>query len=179
VRIVLSIVLIACQVCAGGLLATSTRSTGEERFSSLLKFVRWPSDTRPGPFLVGIAGTDSDEIVVREVLSGRMMLGRPVQIRMVQRIEDMKRCHLLYLGRTLGARLREILPQLAGGGVLTVAALPGFGAMGGMVELTGANSIGSSKGVVLNAEAAQRSGFSFGSGLLAVVAVARTQGLGD
>jgi hypothetical protein len=179
VRIVLSLVLIACQLCAGELFTTAIRSNSEGRLSCLLKFVRWPSDTRPGPFIVGIAGSDSDEVLLREVLEGQRLLGRPVQFRAVHRIDEMRRCHLLYLGRTLGPRMREILPQLAGSGVLTVAAIPGFGAMGGMVELSGKESLGSSKGIVLNAEAGRRSGFSFGAGLLAVVDIARTQGSGD
>lgn len=154
-------------------------ANGAARLYCLLKFMRWPGEPRQGPFLIGIAGSDPDEMLVREGLSRRILIGRPVHFREVSRLGEMKRCHMVYVGRSWGPRVRELLPQLEGSGVLTVAAIPGFGQMGGMVELTGAAQRAGGKGIVLNAEAARRSGFSFSAGLLGIVSIARTQGYAE
>jgi len=148
------------------------------RLYCLMKFMRWPGEPLQGPFLIGIAGADMDEGLVREALEGHVLMGRPVQFRYVTRVEEMKRCQMVFVGRTLESRARELLAQLEGTGVLTVASIRGFGQMGGMVELS-SGPPRAGKGIVLNAQAARRSGFTFRAELLAVVSIARTQGFAE
>lgn len=139
----------------------------------LSKFVQWPA-TRPvsGPVVLGLVGNDSMETELVENLQGRLLRGRHVIVRRVSGIEEMRRCDMLFIGSSERANVRYFLNLLKGVQVLTIAAIPGFGQMGGMVELTGERR---RRPLAINPSAVRNSGFGLDRSLLNVVDVKRTE----
>lgn len=133
----------------------------------LATFVVWPAQSKPaGPLQACFAGADPAEEQFRRVLeSGPLVSARPMVYRRVYQLPEMRRCHLLFLGRSLGGQIGAILPALRGAAVLTVGAIDGFARMGGMVELIPEPL---TRPLQLNAGAARREGLTFRAPLLRV-----------
>jgi hypothetical protein len=77
-------------------------------------FVEWPpaAFARPDePFVIGIAGDDAVFSALEDMAVGRSVQGRPLLVRRVR--EPQTGLHVLYIGSTREARLRELLPPPA------------------------------------------------------------------
>jgi hypothetical protein len=142
----------------------------------LAMFVHWPAEAqrRADLLVVGLAGSDPLERVVSEWGEGTLPDGRRVTFRRVQRVAEMRQCHVLFIGRSLTRQVPAILLSLDNATVLTVGAIPGFGHMGGMVELPDRPE--ARRRFHLNPLAARRAGLAFHVGLLTVSTVVHPLG---
>lgn len=145
----------------------------EQLLHRLESFIHWPTEVRARgvTFVVGFAGSDPLERVVTQWNASHLMDGRPVLLRRVSSVEEMRQCHMLFLGRSMTRQVPAIVRALWDAPVLTVAAIPGFGHMGGMVELPDVPVSG--RRFHLNPVAARRAGLGFHVGLLSVSTVLR------
>jgi hypothetical protein len=149
-------------------------ASGPELLYQLARFVQWPLERGPEePFVVGLAGFDPMFAQLRLSLEGRRLRGRPVVVRPAANWQQMRRSHVLFVGLSERAHVRAILAMLHGANVLTVSAIPGFGQMGGMVEIIGTDS--PRRPLALNPIAVKRSGLMLSPSLLTVVSLTRTE----
>jgi hypothetical protein len=125
------------------------------------------------PFLVGLVGFDPMFAGLRAGMDGRILRGRTVVVRPAANPHEMRRCHVLFVGVSERARVREILAVLHGARVLTVSAIPGFGQMGGMVEILATDSL--RRPLELNPAAVKRSGLMLSPSLFTVVRLTRSE----
>lgn len=105
---------------------------------NFLKFVEWPSNSFGGPsapVVVGVMEDDAAAPVLRQVLGGKPVNGRTIEVRLLQPSADARACHLLFLGRTQAGRAGEVLERLKGSPVLTVGEFEQFCQHGGMINL--------------------------------------------
>lgn len=129
--------------------------------SQLAQFVHWPGGIAAGePVIIGLAG-----LPVAEWNPAFTHSSRNVEFRPVSTIEQMRRCHIVLFGELLAVRLEHVLSTLAAGPVLTVAAIPGFARMGGMVELS---TLAAGRRLTVNLNSARRAGFRIHPGLISV-----------
>lgn len=172
-RVVLTLAM-GASVCGGEALPVARAWEGGDLTYRLARFVQW-SEQGPsaGVFVVGIVGEDALAGPFKERLEHLRIAGRLVQVRSVAAPEEMRRCQMLFVGSTAGGQVRTILQRLEGAQVLTVSAIPGFGQMGGMVELVLTEPW--RRPVVLNTEVARRNGIRFHAGLLPVANLTHTQ----
>ncbi|HVT34150.1 MAG TPA: YfiR family protein [Nevskiaceae bacterium] len=87
------------------------------------KFVSWPGYKTPqasDPLLFCVLDSDPFAGPLEQNLQGKTVDTHPVQVRRVQRVDDMRSCHVAYLSIAESARLAVALEALAGNGVLTV-----------------------------------------------------------
>jgi len=145
----------------------------------LASFVHWPAEAqrRTDLLIVGLAGSDPLERMVSGWGEGTLPDGRRVTFRRVQRPAEMRQCHVLFIGRSLTRQVPAILTSLESATVLTVGAIPGFGHMGGMVELPDRPE--ARRRFHLNPLAARRAGLTFHVGLLTVSTVVHSLGEGE
>ncbi|MCZ2149731.1 MAG: YfiR family protein [Bryobacterales bacterium] len=136
----------------------------------IARLVEWPNSPPQPAFVISIAGSDPDEPGLRLFLSPEDAPTVPIEIRHVSSLSEMRRSRIVFLGRSLGSNMKTVLHGLEGSGVLTVSPLPGFGEMGGMVELSQPEA----RPLILNADAARRGGFHFHVSLLGVARLARS-----
>lgn len=104
---------------------------------NLAKFVTWPEAafrSPRSPLVLAVLDPEMYE-AARDMLAGRTVQGRSLEIRQIFRPDQLDGAHLLFIGTGEAARLEQILPALHGRPLLTVAAIDGFIDRGGMVEL--------------------------------------------
>ncbi|MCC6345389.1 MAG: YfiR family protein [Bryobacterales bacterium] len=149
--------------------------SNQDRMDGILlriaRLVEWPDSPSQPEFLIGIAGSDPDESTLCLPSHPEGSLPAPIEVRRVASVAEMRRVRIVFLGRSLGSNMKVILHDLRGSGVLTVSSRPGFGEMGGMIEL---NNRPGDRPLILNADAARRDGFRFHVSLLSVARLARS-----
>jgi hypothetical protein len=101
---------------------------------NFLKFVEWPASSPGGsndsPWRICVLGHDPFGDVLDQTVSGKIVNGRPVEVRRYSRPGDMKDCHILFIGRADYERLGTPAQP----GLLTVGEAPGFLKSGGIVN---------------------------------------------
>ena len=104
---------------------------------NIAKFIRWPEAAfakGESDFVFTILGDDSLAEALAASLSTRTLNGRPVFVRVVGRVQDVMGSQILYIATSTLGRFPEVVRELHGGPVLTVANASGFVEGGGMVD---------------------------------------------
>ncbi|MBI3129796.1 MAG: YfiR family protein [Acidobacteria bacterium] len=117
-------------LCVLGMAVSAGRAQGSLEFevkgAYLLRFgeyVEWPPKALPppgAPFVIGILGEDPFGGLLDEVVQRRQVQGRPVEVRRIQRVDDIRGVHILYVGSIEEGRWNQILEEVRGKGILTV-----------------------------------------------------------
>ena len=121
-------VLAAAAVLTTGLACAQSEAQSEYRVKAafLYKFgsyVEWPDRAFPrsdSPLTIGVIGADALAEELEQIVSGRNVNGRPVQVRRLRAGESMAGLQVLFIGRADGGRLAEILSAAKGRSLLTV-----------------------------------------------------------
>ncbi len=97
------------------------------------KFTEWPPATLPGrqaAMQLCQFGARDELAQAFRALEGRLLQGVPIQWRKVNKLDEVRGCHVLFI-----AEAGLPLAQLGGQPVLTVSDLPGFAQQGGVIGL--------------------------------------------
>jgi hypothetical protein len=97
-------------------------------------YVEWPPNTfaQPGtPITIAVLGADAVAEELGQVVTGRTVGGRSVVVKRVKQGESLAGVHILFVGKSEGARLNQ-LPQARA--VLTVTEMDGALAHGSMIN---------------------------------------------
>lgn len=128
------------------------------------KFVEWPASAfraPAAPLVIGIVGRGAGDPF--EALSGRQAKGRRVQVRQLQRPDEVAGCQILYIPASEKARVKELLRGVPASGILTVSDIRNFCAMGGMIGLV---TRGDKVQFEINLGGAERAGLRLSSQML-------------
>ena len=133
----------------------------------LTQFVQWPEsrfETSESPIVIGILGKDPFGDSLRIAVRGETSQNRPITILPLDRTEQAKSCHLVFISQSEASRVREITTALAGNAVLTVSDMENFvRGGGGMVRFyTEQNKVN----LRINNETARAAGLVLDSRLL-------------
>lgn len=172
----LSPALVWLAVCMGGGLRVCAQAPTsleyEVKGAFLVKFgmfVEWPTNAfslnKGGVFTIGILGDDPFGASYDEAVKKETVRGRSVQIKRARQLAELEGCHILFISASESGRLAELLVELAGKGVLTVADEPGFAAQGGMIGFI--KDAGKIR-FEINSGAAEKSGLKLSSKLVQV-----------
>jgi hypothetical protein len=142
------------------------------------KFVEWPPDAfanPQSPIVLGILGDDPFGALLTEMIVGKTVNGRGLQVHYFRRGENFRDCHILFISSSEKKSLPLILGNLGGLSVLTVSEMEGFAASGGMIHLfLEQNKVR----FEVNPETAMRSRLKISSKLLALARIVTNQGNG-
>lgn len=141
-------------------------------------FVDWPpqSFTSPGePFVIGILGDDPFGSRLDDAVRGEQINQHPLSVRRFRNVGEITDCQILYIDRSEGAQLDQILAALDHRGTLTVSELEGSSERGVMIQfITENNRIR----LRINVESARAAGLTISSKLLRPAEIVTTQGAG-
>ena len=129
------------------------------------KFVEWPSEAFPdhqGPIVLSILGKDPFGASL-ESIRGKPVMSRKLEIRRVDRIEDLQRCHILFISESEKENLSQIFVKVSDWPVLTVSDMEGFAQRGGIINFI---TVEKKIRFEINVDAAERSGPRISSKLL-------------
>ena len=128
-------------------------------------FVEWPAQSfarADTPLVIGVLGADEVHASLLEMVQGRPLQGRPVEVRRLKEGERTFGIHVLFVGRAVAA----ILPKLgAAPGLLVVSEVDGALEQGAMINFL---RIDGRVRFEVAPEAAERRGMRISSRMLAV-----------
>jgi len=138
--------MVACMAGALLLALVGTRSPVEtsdlenevkvefiERFT---RFVEWPDEKeRESGLVIGVIGEGSLVAHLEHGLQNRLIDDRLPEMRRRSELEELERCHLVYIAPSERERLDEILEHTSGRLILTVSDAPGFARAGVIINL--------------------------------------------
>jgi hypothetical protein len=101
------------------------------------KYTEWPKEAFPdanSPFVLGILGQDPFRSDI-DIIKGKTIKGRKLEIRKLRSVEEVKDCHLLFISSSETNNLPQILGALDHAHILTIAEADGFIEQNGMINL--------------------------------------------
>jgi hypothetical protein len=104
---------------------------------NIAKFVEWPPGTfesEKAPLVLCVLGKDPFGNTLNTI-DGKIVQGRVLTIKHIDRIDDLRTCHILFISSSEMNRLPQILQSLKDAKVLTVADMPHFAQNGGIINL--------------------------------------------
>jgi hypothetical protein len=169
-------VLVALLVFPG--LTASGQKTGTSDYEvkaaflfNFAKFVDWPSNSFPtpdAPFLICVLGQDPFGNILEGTLRGRVIGKRPLAIRRLKDKSNARGCQIVFVSSSENAHLVEVVASMRRASLLLVGDVSGFAALGGAIEFTMEDN---RVRFTINADAADRSGLTFSSKLLALAKI--------
>lgn len=135
------------------------------------KFVEWPPNTfssAAAPVQICVLGANPFGHALEDSVAGKIIAGRRLEVSNFSRGVDPRSCQILFISSSEKRRMREILQQFAGAGVLTVADTSGFMEEGGMINFV---VDGDQVRFEANLEAAQQAHLKISARLLAVAKI--------
>jgi hypothetical protein len=130
------------------------------------RFVEWPPQTFRSPtqpFAICILGEDPFGPKLDEAVRGEEINQHPLLIRRLHHVREADDCQILYIDRSEGGELHQILSALDHHSTLTVSELNDAAERGGMIQfLTENNRIR----LRINVESARAAGLTISSKLL-------------
>lgn len=136
------------------------------------KFVEWPPTAfiNPGdPLIIGVLGVDPFGNSLKG-LEDKTVAGRKILIKRFTQVDELEKCHLLFISSSEKKNLHQILPAVKGWNVLTVGEMKGFAEAGGMINFT---LIEKRVRFEVNLDAAQNAGLKISSQLLKVAKIVK------
>jgi hypothetical protein len=140
-----------------------------ERFT---RFVTWPGEEQntDSPFVIGVFGSSPIESYLERLAADRLIQGRPARLVIVENLDQIDQCHLLFLADSASPRLPAILERTSGQPILTVSDCKGFCQIGVLINLF---REGEYLRFEVNLDAVERSGLHFSSNLLRLARLVR------
>lgn len=130
-------ILVSAMLLAGALQSAPSAPTEYEVKAAFLlnfaRFVEWPGESRPGPIRLCIVGRDPFGAALDQVVGGRLVNGRAIEIHRSPTPVGLKRCHIVFVSHSENAHLSQVLTELEGAPALTVSEIEGFASKGGMI----------------------------------------------
>lgn len=139
--------ILAYGFTAGGVWSFgATKKEAQVKAVWLFKFLSYAdwssakkSQSRDAPFVLGILGDDQIAALLKPV-ENKLVKERKIRLERYKNAaeakENAKECHVLFIGASEQARLKEILEVLKRNGVLTVGETADFTKEGGIINLT-------------------------------------------
>lgn len=130
------------------------------------QFTTWPAsafDSSQSPFVVGIVGPDPFGALLDAAITDVKVGGHPIVVRRLQTGDEIRTCHLLFVGEMNARELKRMVDLAGTSPVLTVSDEAGFLDAGGIVRLRIENN---RVRFDVNGPAARRAGLSFSSEML-------------
>jgi hypothetical protein len=104
---------------------------------NFVQFVTWPAAAFPDPhtpIIIGILGDDPFGPFLEDAVRGEVIEGRTLIIERFTRVEEVIGSHILFLSKSEGGRLGQLLAAVQGQSILTVGETEAFARQGGIIN---------------------------------------------
>jgi hypothetical protein len=100
-------------------------------------YVEWPAQAfsaPSSPLNIGVLGADAVADELAQMIAGRTVAGRAVNVRKLKRGDSVAGLHVLFIGREVGARLSQVIAEAKGERMLVVTDSDGALGQGSMIN---------------------------------------------
>ena len=129
------------------------------------KFVEWPGSVHgddQASITMGILGEDPFGGAL-EPVQGKRVAGRKMVTKYFEKLDQLEKCHIVFVSRSEKERLSEILRKIGNWNALTISDIENFAERGGVI---GFISLEHKIHFAINVDAAERMGLKISSKLL-------------
>ena len=101
------------------------------------QFTEWPPtafEDKASPLVIGVLGADPFGGILDDTVRNEVVQGRRLVVERYRKVEEIKTCHILYIGASEANRLDHHLAMLKGKPVLTVSDIEGSAPRGVMIR---------------------------------------------
>ena len=140
---------------------------------NFIKFVQWPATTfvnEHDPFIIAFVGRNSFGDALNSV-NNKSVRNRKLAVKQFASIQDLTKCHLLFIGASENKKLARIFRHIKTLAVLTVSDIQGFAQHGGIIELT---KVANRVRFKINVAAAEKADLKLSSKLLKLAKIVKT-----
>lgn len=127
-------------------LATPAQSQNQDREYALkavflynfCQFIDWPPESFAGgndPIVIGVLGGNPFGSLLNETVRNEIVRGRPIRLQHYQKLEDVGKCHILFISAGAPAWVARYLDYFHRRNIVTVGETPEFLNQGGMIAL--------------------------------------------
>lgn len=137
------------------------------------KFVSWPNEVETvedASLNFCVMGTTPLDRALEKFIAGKKVHGREATLRRIADVTQTSHCHVLFIARSEGQAIPELVELLRDSSVLTVGETPSFSDNGGIIEFIVA---GNKVRFAINVGAAQRARLVLSSELLKLARIVR------
>ena len=134
------------------------------------EFVTWPEMVSTAPFVIGVVGDDTMVQELHQIVIGRLIRGRPPELRRLNAGDSLDDCELIFVGDSERRRLAQII-SAAPRGALIVTESGGALGLGSMINFV---VVDGRVRFEIAANTAERHGVRLSSRLLAVALAVHT-----
>jgi hypothetical protein len=137
-------------------------------------YVEWPPGAfvEPGtPVTIAVLGSEPLAVELAQVVTGRMVGGRPITVKRVKPGESLAGVHILFIGRAENARVAQLAQSGQAHAVLTVTESEGALTQGSMINFV---LVDRRVRFEVALDSAEKNGLKLSSRLLAVAQQVRT-----
>lgn len=110
---------------------------------NFVKFTDWPPTVFPSPqspMYLCLNRSKNNHFNAFTALEGRIVQGRPLQVKVINRVDEIKTCHVLYISDAEDKFVSEAIRATNNLPILTVSDADDFAESGGMIGLVVVNS---------------------------------------
>jgi hypothetical protein len=139
------------------------------------QFVEWPSEAFPDdetPLVIAVLGSDPFGTFLDEIVRGEMAQGRRLVVERYADVRDVGLCHVLFIGRSEAARVRQVLDRVKHRKALTVSDIEGFAGSGGVISFI---SVAGRIRLRVNLDTAREAQLTLSSKLLRAAQIVRSR----
>jgi hypothetical protein len=136
-------------------------------------FVTWPAEsfaTPTEPFVIAVLGGDAIAAQVEEAVRDEKLDAHPLVVRRLRAGDEIPACHILFIDRSQGGQLQQILARVKQRETLIVSDLQDAARRGAIIEFANENN---RIRLVINADTAHGAGLTISSNLLRLARVIR------
>ncbi|HEY8896619.1 MAG TPA: YfiR family protein [Niastella sp.] len=94
------------------------------------KFIEWKMISTDNEFVIGIIGASPIYDPLAEVIKTETVDGKKIIIKQFNKAADISDCHILFISRSAGSALEDILAKTTGKGMLIVSEQDGYAKSG-------------------------------------------------
>lgn len=137
----------------------------------IAKFVEWPAEAfaEIHALTIGILGEEPLDVALNAI-KNKSVQGREVVIKRFARIEDLQKCHILFISTSKRKYLPQIFDALKSLHVLTVGDVKNFAKVGGIINFV---TVKKKIYMEINIDTAKKTGLKISSMLLGVSKIIR------
>lgn len=134
------------------------------RFAS---YIEWP-ERAAGPFVITVIDENPFGTLLDDLYRGKLIGGKPVQIRYVSKIDDIGQSDILFITLVNPRTRQDAISHGARNSILTVSTATGFAERGGIIQL---DFLQQQTRIKINHTAAVKSNIRIGAPLLSLATV--------
>jgi hypothetical protein len=139
------------------------------------QFVEWPEDafdTPDAPLVIGVLGEDPFGTALDEAVEGERVRGRPILVQRYGTVDQIERCHILFVNLPGRADTEAALRALGDQPLLTVGDSNEFARAGGVIGFV---TVGNKIRLQINLDAARQADLEISSKLLRPARIVRNR----